>query len=81
VFTIPGTYPLREQTFARVDVSGPDDVFLCKPAYHNEYLVYNDFGADMVARLDELGYETDVVRLDYPDEEATKQVTFCTMRV
>jgi SAM-dependent methyltransferase len=81
VFTIPGTYPLREKTYARVDVSGPDDVFLCKPAYHNEYLVYNDFGADMVARLDEIGYETDVMRFDYPDEEATKQVTFSTTRV
>jgi SAM-dependent methyltransferase len=80
VFTIPVRHPVRETTIARVDVSGPDDVLLLKPAYHNEHLVYNDFGTDMLPRLDEIGFDTEVVRFESTDAEAATQLTFCSRK-
>ena len=80
VFTIPLRHPMRPKTIARVDVSGDEDVFLVKPAYHNEHLVYNDFGADLLEMLDRIGFDTEVVRFDSPDEEASTQLTFCSRR-
>jgi SAM-dependent methyltransferase len=57
VFTVPGTHPLRRETVERVDVSGDDDVFLLEPIYHDGTdLVYNDFGEDLIARLDGIGF-------------------------
>ena len=81
VFTVPVRYPMREKTAERVDVSGPEDVFLVKPAYHNTHLVYNDYGKDMLSRLDEIGFETEVVRFDSPDAEASTQLTFCSRKL
>lgn len=80
VFTIPVRYPMAPKTIARVDVSGDEDIFLVKPAYHDEHLVYNDFGADLVELLDDIGFDTDVVRFESPDEEASTQLTFCSRR-
>ena len=71
---------MRPKTIARVDVSGDEDVFLAKPAYHDGHLVYNDFGADLVELLDDIGFDTDVVRFESPDEEASTQLTFCSRR-
>jgi SAM-dependent methyltransferase len=80
VFTVPMRHPMRETTIERVDVSGPEDVFLLKPAYHNTHLVYNDFGKDMLSRLDEIGFETEVVRFESSDAEASTQLTFCSRK-
>jgi SAM-dependent methyltransferase len=80
VFTIPVRHPMRPNTITRVDVSGDEDVFLVKPAYHNGHLVYNDFGADLLELLDDIGFDTEVVRFDSPDEEASTQLTFCSRR-
>jgi hypothetical protein len=71
---------MRPKTITRVDVSGDDDVFLAEPAYHDGHLVYNDFGADLVELLDDIGFDTDVVRFESPDEEASTQLTFCSRR-
>jgi predicted RNA-binding Zn-ribbon protein involved in translation (DUF1610 family) len=80
VFTIPVRHPMPPKTITRVDVSGDEDVFLAKPAYHNGHLVYNDFGADLLELLDDIGFDTDVVRFESPDEEASTQLTFCSRR-
>jgi SAM-dependent methyltransferase len=80
VFTIPVRHPMPPKTISRVDVSGDEDVFLAKPAYHDGHLVYNDFGADLLELLDDIGFDTHVVRFESPDEEASTQLTFCCRR-
>ena len=81
VFSIPVVFPMRPQTVARVDVSGPEDVHLLEPRFHSgKHLVYNDFGADLMDRLDVLGFETDVLRFEAPDTEAARLLTFCSVK-
>jgi SAM-dependent methyltransferase len=80
VFTIPPRYPMEARTVSRVDVSGPEDVFLVKPAYHNGHLVYNDFGADLLELLDDIGFETEVLRFESPNADAATQITFCSRK-
>lgn len=64
VFTVPLGWPLPATTEARVDSSGPEDVFLAPPVYHGSpvdpqgSLVYTDFGMDLPEQLRELGFET-----------------------
>ena len=70
---------MRPKTIARVDVSGDEDVFLAKPAYHDGHLVYND-SVPTRELLDDIGFDTDVVRFESPDEEASTQLTFCSRR-
>jgi SAM-dependent methyltransferase len=81
VFTIPVRHPMRATTIPRVDVSSADDVFLVEPTYHNSHLVYNDFGHDMLVELDAVGFETEVLRFESPDEEAATQLTFCSRKL
>jgi SAM-dependent methyltransferase len=65
IFTVPLRWPLPSTTRSRVDSSGPDDVFLLPPVYHqspvdaNGSLVYTDFGMNLPDELRELGFETD----------------------
>jgi SAM-dependent methyltransferase len=80
VFSIPGLWPLRKETFARVDVSGDEDVFLVEPDYHCEHLVYNDFGQDLPDRLAELGFETTVRRFEGGTETTARALTFCSVK-
>ena len=81
IFTIPGRWPMREQTVARVDVSGADDVFLLPPVYHaSQHLVYNDFGRDLLDCLDEIGFVTNPVLFASSSATTSSQVTFCCMR-
>jgi SAM-dependent methyltransferase len=81
VFTVPCVHPLRDETIERVDVRGTDDVFLMEPVYHHgTELVYNEFGADLVARLADIGFETDVERFDLPGHAASEQLTFCSSK-
>lgn len=64
IFTVPLRWPLPSATQARVDCSGPEDVFLLPEVYHGSphdpkgSLVYNDFGMDLPDNLRELGFET-----------------------
>lgn len=68
VFTVPFLFPLRAETEVRVDVSGPEDVHLLEPRYHRNpvdpagALVYNEFGLDLVARLERVGFEVRLPR-------------------
>lgn len=81
IFSIPVVDPMREETFERVDTSGDEDVFLVEPRYHHDtHLVYNDFGADLVQRLCELGFDTEVVRFESSDSEAARLLTFCSVK-
>ena len=78
VFTVPGVYPLPEQTRQRVHVNGEADVFILEPVYHGTHLVYNDFGEDLTRRLTDIGFETKIERFELPGDPASKQLTFCS---
>ena len=80
IFTVPGRWPLRERTLSRVDVSGPEDVLVEEPVHHGPHLVYNDFGLDLLDRLDAVGFVTDVMLFASTSETTSKQVTFCSVR-
>ncbi|MEM9301745.1 MAG: methyltransferase domain-containing protein [Pseudomonadota bacterium] len=80
IFSIPVPWPWLEETRKRVDVSGPEDVFLLEPRYHGSpvdpqgSLVYNDFGVDLVGQLEDIGFEVRVPRSHGPN------LTFITIR-
>jgi SAM-dependent methyltransferase len=83
IFTVPCYWPMRASTIARVDVSGAEDVLLMEPAYHGrngEHLVYNDFGLDMLDRLEATGFVTDVTLFASASETTSRQATFCSVR-
>lgn len=81
VFTIPGRWPLRRRTVARVDVSGPGDVHWLPAVYHNhDHLVYNDFGRDLFDLLDGVGFVTEPLLFASASPTTSVQVTFCSMR-
>jgi hypothetical protein len=80
IFSIPVTAPMPPTTVPRVDVSGADDVFLLEPRYHNTHLVYNDFGDDLVTRLREIGFRTDVVAFGVTNPNAARLLTFSTVK-
>jgi SAM-dependent methyltransferase len=64
IFTVPIFWPFSPTSTARVDWSGPEDVFLMDPVYHGSptdprgSLVYTDFGMDLPEQLREIGFET-----------------------
>jgi SAM-dependent methyltransferase len=68
IFTVPFLFPLVELTEPRVDVSGADDVHLAEPVHHRNpldpdgALVYNDFGLDLVGRLEAAGFDVRLPR-------------------
>jgi SAM-dependent methyltransferase len=85
VFSIPSQLPLRSRTLIRVDTSGDEDVMLLDPAYHlgpgnSRHLVYNEFGRDLIDQLGDLGLPTELVRFDVPDTEASRLVTWVSMK-
>lgn len=65
VFTVP--FRQTRMTKARVDTSGPKDLFLLPKVYHQDpyrpqdSLLYTDFGADLPDLLRPLGFETELV--------------------
>jgi hypothetical protein len=66
VMSIPTTHPLPGMSHARVDTATNEDRLLKPAVYHGSpkdprgSLVYTDFGADLPARLTEIGYEVSV---------------------
>jgi SAM-dependent methyltransferase len=86
VFTIPVLAPMPKRTKVRVDTSGPEDVHLVEPNYHlgpndSRHLVYQDFGADLIDQLGELGLATEAIGFDAPVAPAARLVTFVSVRV
>ena len=76
---------MRAVTVQRVDTSGDDDVNILEPRYHlgpgnSQHIVYNDFGRDLLDRLDELGFDTEVIRLESANPEAARLLTFCSAK-
>ena len=76
---------MREQTVYRVDTSGEEDVLILPPTYHvagddSESLVYTDFGADFLARLEEMNFPTTVLQLDLQSPELQKLLTFSSRK-
>jgi SAM-dependent methyltransferase len=80
VFSIPVFWPMRPVTIPRVDTSGEVDVHLEEPTHHNGHLVYNDFGEDLLDRLDQIGFRTEVVRFPSDNQAAAKLLTFCSVK-
>jgi SAM-dependent methyltransferase len=78
VFTVP--WPMRDRTTERVDTTGVQDVHLLEPRYHSGHLVYNDFGLDMLDRLDEVGFDTEVVRFPSTNAAAASLLSFCSVK-
>lgn len=80
IFTVPVRWPMREHTIERVDTSGDEDVFLLEPVYHRIHLVYNDFGADMLDKLAEIGFATEAIRFESTSRAAARLLTFCSVK-
>ena len=84
VFTIPLQYPMPAETVRRVDTTTQEDVHLLPEVYHSageggNSLVYTDFGEDMLARLDEIGFSTTISFIDRDRPLCSKNITFvCT---
>lgn len=85
VFSIPVQEPMPSTTVERVDTSGDEDVYVLEPRYHygpnnTLHIVYNDFGRDLVERLSALGFDTEVLSFDSPSTEASRLVTFSSLK-
>jgi SAM-dependent methyltransferase len=85
IFSIPVQEPMRAVTLERVDTSGDEDVYILEPRYHlgpnnSQHIVYNDFGRDLLDRLAGIGFDTDVIRFDAPNAEASRLLTFCSVK-
>jgi SAM-dependent methyltransferase len=80
VFSIPVLSPMSATTVERVDTSGTDDVLILEAVYHNTHIVYNDFGHDLVGRLDEIGFHTDVVAFESTSANAARLLTFRSVK-
>lgn len=85
IFTIPLQHPMRPKTVSRVDTSGDEDVFLLEARYHiagdgGKSLVYTDFGEDMLAELEEMGFSTKVSFIDNHRPLCAKNITFVSTK-
>lgn len=85
IFSIPVQEPMRTATVERVDTSDDHDVYILEPRYHvgpkhSQHIVYNDFGRDLLGNVDELGFDTEVIRFESPSMEASRLLTFCSVK-
>jgi len=80
IFSIPVLNPMRQKSIARVDTTGSEDVLLMEPRYHGgggaRYLVYMDFGEDLLKALDDMGLETLAVRYNSLHGNLRNLITF-----
>ncbi len=85
IFSIPLHLPMRSVTKYRVDTSTEEDKYIDEPHYHGngiggKSLVYTDFGADIVNKLVDLGYEVTCDTIPSDHFEIKKLVTFITKK-
>lgn len=85
IFSIPLHLPMPSVSKYRVDTSTKDDIFIEEPRYHGDgrggkSLVYTDFGADMLNKLTDMGYEVICHTLPNDHVEVKKLVTFITKK-
>ena len=90
VFTVPVQHPMPSKTVERVDTSGEKDVILMEPRYHSapslnksgslRSLVYTDFGKDLVDRLQDIGYEVELLQPQIQDREVQRLITFVSKK-
>jgi SAM-dependent methyltransferase len=87
IFSVPVQEPMRASTVERVDTSGDEDVYILEPHYHHgpgpddsRHIVYNDFGRDLLARLAGVGFDTEVIRFEAANPEASRLLTFCSVK-
>lgn len=70
VFTVPCSF--SGNTVIRVDTSGGEDVVLLEPEFHGDpirgqILTYRSYGVDLLAMVDQVGFETKVLLSTYAD--------------
>lgn len=85
VFTVPLQFPMQKESVQRVDTTAEDDVLLLPAAYHSsgdggKSLVYTDFGEDMIARLEEIGFSTTISFIDRERPLCAKNITFVSTK-
>ena len=85
VFTVPLQFPMPKKTVVRVDTTTDKDVHLLPEVYHSageggKSLVYTDFGEDMIARLDEIGFSTAISFIDRDRPLCAKNITFVSTK-
>lgn len=85
VFTVPLQHPMPKKTVYRVDTSTEEDIHLLPEVYHSageggKSLVYTDFGADMIARLKEIGFSTAISFIDRDRPLCRKNITFVSTK-
>ena len=86
IFSLPALRPMQEDTVYRVDTSGPDDVHILEPYYHGDgrggkSLVYTDYGADFLDRLQQHGFRTFEISDDHVDAERRRVVAFVSLKL
>jgi len=64
----------RPETFFRVEVEGDKDIFLSEPYYHAEhYLVYRDYGRDLLTWLKDAGFSAGYINFELPRHKIPRQ--------
>ncbi|MFI0844334.1 class I SAM-dependent methyltransferase [Mesorhizobium sp. IMUNJ 23232] len=85
IFSIPANDPLRADSVSRVDTSSDTDVLLLPAVYHGNgtaggrSLVYTDFGSDVLGKLGEIGFPTEISYYS-PAPGFPRQLTFVSRR-
>jgi len=85
IFTIPVQYPIPNKTTYRVDTSTDKDVHILPEHYHiagdgGKSLVYTEFGADMLEKLNAMGLKTEYVFIDDTNDLRKKNITFVSTK-
>lgn len=85
IFTIPVQYPIPCKTIYRVDTSTDKDIPILPERYHiagdgGKSLVYTDFGADMLEKLNKMGLQTEYVFIDDTNNLRKKNITFISTK-
>ena len=78
ILTVPYD-PTLETTIQRIDTSGPEDRHLLEPEYHGgggHTLTYRNYGRDLPALLQEVGFSVLRLHMDHPAEGITSQHVF-----
>lgn len=85
IFSVPLHSPMPSITKYRVDTSTEKDLYTKEPLYHGDgkggkSLVYTDFGADIITKLEELGYEVTCHKMPNQHIEIQKLITLITRK-
>lgn len=90
IFSIPITLPGTEKSVYRVDTTGEEDIFLMEKHFHSapsvdgksrgKSLVYVDFGRDIVEKLKDIGFKTELLSPRESGTDTHRLITFVSMK-